>query len=201
MSDALGAPASLSDDDLERRLRATYVALARSTRHGRTTLDARAAGPTWRRQPLRLVMVAAAVVLLAGLGAVVTQRRDDGASGALDGPRWAIVTPGSGWQYLGIAPYDRAVDGLGAHVGEVIRFGRGDAVLGGAEVDVLEGYLGVIEVARDRALGVETHGAAGVIEGSDGFAHGIFVCGGFLLCGEKRNASLNVNLTHPCARS
>lgn len=79
--------------------------------------------------------------------------------------------------------------------------GLGDAVLGGAEVDDLEVYLGVIEVARDRALGVETHGAAGVIEGSDGFAHGIFVCGGFLLCGEKRNASLNVNLTHPCARS
>ena len=40
-----------------------------------------------------------------------------------------------------------------------------DAVLGGADVDDLEIAPGAIEVARDGALGVEAHGAAGVIEG------------------------------------
>ena len=58
-------------------------------------------------------------------------------------------------------------------------FGFGDAVLGGAEVNDLEVDLGGVEVARDGALGVEANRAAGVIEGSGGFAHGIIFCGGF----------------------
>ena len=53
--------------------------------------------------------------------------------------------------------------------------GFGDAVLGGAKVDDLEVDLGGVEVTRDGALGVETNRAAGVIEGGDDFAHGIFL--------------------------
>lgn len=131
MSDVLDTAHAPSGDELERRLRTTYAALASSTRLERTTLDptTRPTRPMWTRQPLRLAVVAAAVVLLVGLGVIATQRRDDGAVGTDDGPRWAVVTPGSGWQYLGVAPYDAAVDGLGPQVGEVIRFGRDDAVL------------------------------------------------------------------------
>lgn len=129
MSDVLDTAHAPSDDDLERRLRATYAALATSTRLERTALDPAWTRPTRARQPLRLAMVAVAVVLLVGLGLIATQRRDDGAAGTDAGPRWALVTPGSGWQYLGVAPYDATVDGLGPQVGEVVRFGRGDAVL------------------------------------------------------------------------
>lgn len=126
MSD-LDVPDAPSVDDLERRLRSTYAALARTTRLERATIDA----VTRPRSapPLRVAMVAAAVVLLAGLGLIATQRRDDGAAGSDGGTRWALVTPGSGWQYLGTAPYDATVDGLGPRNGDVVRFGRGDAVL------------------------------------------------------------------------
>jgi hypothetical protein len=128
MSDALATVDAPSDDELERRLRTAYAALARSTRLERLTLDPVAVRPAWARQPLRLAVVAAAIVLLVGLG-VITARRDDGAAGTVDGPRWALVTPGTGWQYLGVTPYDATVDGLGPQVGDVIRFGRDAAVL------------------------------------------------------------------------
>ncbi len=162
MSDILDAAGAVSDDDLERRLRTTYTALARSTRLERAALDQRAVRPTWSRQrPLRLAVVAAAVVLLAGLGVIATRRGDDGATGAADGPPWALVTPGTGWQYLGVEPYDPLVDGLGPQVGEVIRFGRDDAVL---RVMSLRDAVGV----GDRLVADELDGAPPVFATPDG---------------------------------
>ncbi len=59
----------------------------------------------------------------------------------------------------------------GLHAGP---FGLRDSCLCGAEMDNFEVDLGGVEIAGDSRLGVETDGAAGVIEGSDGFAHIVF---------------------------
>lgn len=124
MSDVLDTPDALSDDDLERRLRATYSRVTATTR-----LMRGAPGTTERRPSsfVRVPLALASVVLLAALGVMVAQRRDD-VAGRGDGPRWALVQVFE-WGFLGIRPYDENLDGLGPQRGDVVRYGRGDAVL------------------------------------------------------------------------
>lgn len=124
MSDALGAAGSLSDGELERRLRSTYSRVTVTTR---LTHSAPEAAVPRTSAFLRVPIALASVVLLVGLGVMVAQRRVD-VAGRSEGPRWALVQLFQ-WGLLEVRPYDDTVDGLGPQRGDVVRYGRGDAVL------------------------------------------------------------------------
>ena len=83
----------------------------------------------------------------------------------LQGAHW-----GAEVEMQGLSADDEGGDGL--HAGG---FGLGDTALRGAEVHDFQIHFGPIEVAVDGAFGIETDGAAGVIEGGGGLAHDIFL--------------------------
>ncbi len=124
MSEVLDAPGPLSDDELDRRLRTTYARVAAMTRLTRGAHESTMSRPS---RLLRVPIALASVVLLVGLGVLVAQRRDD-VAGRGEGPRWALVQLFQ-WGLLEVRPYDATVDGLGPQRGDVVRYGRGDAVL------------------------------------------------------------------------
>lgn len=124
MTDVPGTADALSDDELERRLRATYARVTATTRLAGRALETPARRPVW---PARLSFAMAAAVVLVLLGVVVTRRGDEAADRD-DGPRWALVSLFQ-WGFQGVRPYDSGLDGLGEQRGDVVQYRRGDAVV------------------------------------------------------------------------
>jgi hypothetical protein len=115
---------TLTDADLEARLRATYRSVTATTVATPRPLEVRER-PAFR--PLRLSLALASVLLLVALGVVVARRNDE-AVGRADGPRWALVSVFE-WGLRAVRPYDATEDGLGAQRGDVVVYARGDATV------------------------------------------------------------------------
>jgi hypothetical protein len=111
---------TLTDDDLEARLRATYRTVTATTVAVPRALPRPEPRPT---RPLRYAVAALAAVLLAGL--VVVPRMRDTASGAGSSGRHAVVQPPAGFRFDRVRPYDPRVGGLGPATGDWLQYFRG----------------------------------------------------------------------------
>lgn len=110
---------TLTDADLEARLRATYRTVTATTVAAPRSLPRPEPRPV---RSLRYAVVALAVVLLAGL--VVVPRLRDSASGARPSGRHAVVLPPTGFRFERVRPYD-STGGLGPATGDWLQYARG----------------------------------------------------------------------------
>lgn len=110
---------TLTDDELETRLRSTYRSVTAATVATPRPLPDRSPRPV---TGLRLAGAGAVLALVVALVAVVNVR--DTASGRPPVGRHAVVGFVYGYGFAGIRPYDAAIDGLGPATGEVLQYRR-----------------------------------------------------------------------------
>ena len=111
---------TLTDDELEARLRLTYRAVTATTAAVPRALPRAEPRPV---RSLRYAVLALAVALVAGL--VVVPRLRDTASGSPPSGRHAVVQPPSGFRFERARPYDPTVAGLGPATGDWLQYFRG----------------------------------------------------------------------------
>ena len=115
---------TLTDHELETRLRSTYRSVTAATVATPRPLPDRSPRAV---VSLRMSIALASIVAIVLLGVVVAQRHDE-AVGRGGGQRWALVPVYQGG-LVGVRPDDATIDGLGPQRGDVVEYRRGDAVL------------------------------------------------------------------------